>query len=231
MKILVGPRKSTFYLAPSILKKAGAYFASALKKEWMEGQERTIELEDEDPRHFQIYAEWLYTGTIFCKNERAAKGITLSLLVNLYIFGDKRLDFAFQNRVIDAIIATIESEQQGFGARDINNVWDRTPERSPIRSLMIDWCVFHGYGTAKEKWTKTMENVKREFLHDLLPALFEQRAVTVRAKLELVKCKHIPGCAYHHHGNNERCNGVKRAVGSETFEEALARFAAQRPPT
>ena len=135
MKVLVGPGKTKFYMAPSVLRKAGTFFNSALKKEWKEGQERTVEMPEDDPVCFRLYAEWLYTGTIFCKKSPTPARGSFGSLVGLYILGEKVLDKDFQDCVIDAMLATLNSEKVTPGKEDINRIYTQTPTGSPLRRL------------------------------------------------------------------------------------------------
>jgi len=93
------PDKEIFYLDSGVLKQGGTFFATALKKEWLEGQQGIIYLPEEQPRIFRPYAQWLYTGKIFY--ETGQRSDDLDTLSKLYTLGERLMDRGFQDSVLD----------------------------------------------------------------------------------------------------------------------------------
>ena len=63
--LLVGPNEQRFVVHGSHLKSSSAFFTAALKKERLEGQERSIKLPEEDPRIFVRYIDFIYSRPLF----------------------------------------------------------------------------------------------------------------------------------------------------------------------
>ncbi|GIZ43512.1 hypothetical protein CKM354_000673600 [Cercospora kikuchii] len=63
------PNPQMFYVDESVLRKSSKFFDAALKKEWKEGQQRTVDLPECDPEGFKVYINWLHSGKIYAKLE------------------------------------------------------------------------------------------------------------------------------------------------------------------
>lgn len=57
--------KDNFYVHEDVLCSSSDFFNAALSKGWKERRSGRIDLPDNDPEAFTIYARWLYTGRIF----------------------------------------------------------------------------------------------------------------------------------------------------------------------
>ena len=56
----------------SYLAQTSEFFASALKKEWAEGQTRIIDLDEETPGIMAHYLDWVYTTELPTKQCRSS---------------------------------------------------------------------------------------------------------------------------------------------------------------
>ncbi|EMC90829.1 hypothetical protein BAUCODRAFT_333970 [Baudoinia panamericana UAMH 10762] len=154
VKILIGPKPVTLYVHEKVLVKHSAFFKTALKKQWREGQTRQVKLPDTNPKAFHRYVHWLYNSTITCKH--ANLGLIYSRLIRLYILAEKLLDQECQDRVIDAIVSVMRQKfddpadpeaaraQEFPGNSLVNLVYRETPKGSPLRRLMLDAHLFCG---------------------------------------------------------------------------------------
>jgi hypothetical protein len=102
--LLVGPEKQKLIVHASYITRTSAFFATALKKEWTEGQTRTIELHEETPEMMAHYLDWVYTSKLPTKDcglfhPESAKIAAHDLLAELYVLGEHRLDFDFRNAI------------------------------------------------------------------------------------------------------------------------------------
>lgn len=220
MKIIVGRSKAKFYLAPNILRKSGDFFKCALKKDWREGQERTIELPGDEPRIFRLYADWLSAETIVSRStdKYVLANCDRSTLIDLYVYGEKMLDRAFQDKVIDAIRDRWVKYRDDFPrVAEIDRIFNRTLAGSPIRALAVDQYVLKATTSNKGLWMSNMELAKDEFILDLLAASLEQRAPTEEFKKKLEAKE---GCAYHHHDKDTPCQSAKANVEKPAKETA-----------
>lgn len=109
MTLLVGPDKHGMIVHASYLARTSEFFASALKKEWVEGQTRTIELDEEAPDLMAHYLDWLYTTELPSKGCKSfdpedSKVATNHLLAELYVLRERRLDSHLRNAIITEFI-------------------------------------------------------------------------------------------------------------------------------
>ncbi|KAF2486837.1 hypothetical protein BDY17DRAFT_321598 [Neohortaea acidophila] len=215
IKVVVGTDKYTYRVHKSYLTKPGSFFETALKKPWIKGHHRTIELPEDDPYDFHVYVQWLYTGKLFCKplyeQEPETEERNYGLLFDLYVLGQKLLDREFQDRVVDATIAAShdtgykESSKRLFPSDGVvDSLYRRTSKGCPMRRLLIDLSICQG----GEGWMVPAQNdpdgINVEFLIDLATAFYKIQADdTIMDKLE--ELDEDPGCEYHHHGKDEEC--------------------------
>lgn len=61
-----------------------------------------------------------------------------SILIDLYIFAEKKMTPGLQNDTIDALIRLDDAAIFNMGSLDINRVWHHTAESSKLRRLAID---------------------------------------------------------------------------------------------
>lgn len=220
VKVLVGPDKEEFLIHESVIAKPGTFFETALKKEWIEGKERTVELLEDDPDVFELYTQWVYTGKIFCKSTSGIHSPTTSqnfdTIIDLYLLGQKLLDRVFQDRVIDALLATThdmrgkETQTRWFPVGGtVDRLYLGTIKGCPMRRLLVDIYIQHG----QEKWMTGYSQMDAEFLGDLGIAFFKTRAdPQILRKLDVLDKD--PKCAYHHHGTDEKCGSYVKKTES-----------------
>ena len=166
--LLIGPGERQMLAHKSYLPLRSEFFRVALKKEWIEGQTRTIKLPDEDPVVVAQYLDYVYGNwlpTALKPSLRPVKGRVYEVLTELFALGERLLDTTIRNAIIYEIISyTKVHTPEGIyypGARAINNIYDCTTAASPARRLMVEL-----YVTAGEKDWFT-EELHPAFLVDL----------------------------------------------------------------
>ena len=199
--IVVGPTEQRFYVHSSVLQSSSAFFKAALKQQWSEGQAHEVKLSEDKAHVFGIYAGWLYTGKV---------NTTLwPYLARLYALGEKIIDSAFQDDVVNVLIARTPEKDTNDGRefpgqRDVARIYRDTPVGSPARRLMLDLYAIHGMpGWITEKTLP----YDKEFLHDLAKLMLEHKndrnlPSAVRRNLD----SGVP-CAYHKHDKDKLCVG------------------------
>jgi hypothetical protein len=181
-----------------------AFFASAMKKEWKEGQERRVPLPDDVTSIVDLYIQWLYVGRIFSRQPTEGEPGNekeFDLLINGFVFGEKVQDGDFKDAVVDALMSCVSvASENGTRWYPIDPWVDRayggTPEGSPLRKLLVDMHVSHG----SSKWLGGTKSV--EFLTDLAGRLLDDRKASPHLNAS------EPGrsdCWYHHHGDDGPC--------------------------
>lgn len=211
------PDMSTFVLQQDVVMRQSGFFNAALKDEWNEGAVddvvTIVDMDDDDPGAFSIYAEWLWSGAIYTmadKNHAKRDDDTeYQQLVQAYILGDKLRDKDFQNTIIDAMIEKLVTSNF-VDLKLANIIYESTLPASPLRRLLVDMYVWAG----NPSWI-TREEVKpylhSDFMFDLNCAHFKANATGTSAN----GAPYLRSpCDYHDHedgGGTRRC--VLRAQG------------------
>jgi hypothetical protein len=142
--LLVGPKKQKMIVHASYITRISAFFAAALKKEWDEGQTRTIQLHEETPEMMAHYLDWVYTSQLPTKDcglfhPESAKIAAHDLLAELYVLGERRLDSDFQNAITAEFVRLRLILHGSPGCRtsqrvtSVNTIYQGTPVGSPAR--------------------------------------------------------------------------------------------------
>ncbi|GAB7331730.1 hypothetical protein MBLNU13_g03706t1 [Cladosporium sp. NU13] len=175
--LIVGRSEQKMLAYSSHLIRDSQFFAAAMKKEWVEGQTRTIKLPEEDPATIAHYLSYLYTGKMFTEEITAtvSDGIEscFRLLSSLYVSGERFIDPKFQNLVLKEIIRLTRLPDKDRmhwypTGEDVNIIYRGTPQGSPGRRLMVDLHVIMGV----KEW---MDNeLEVEFVTDVAKSLYEK---------------------------------------------------------
>lgn len=177
--IHVGTKKpEDFHVHESTLKESSKFFQAALNKHWKEGQERKINLPEDDPQHFAAYVEWLYRSTIVPKSTASAAEITKEevarehpYLARLYVLGEKLQDDGFCDSVMTAMIKyfaqrhTKQNVRYYFNISVVRIIYDGTMEDSPARKFLVEAYKARG----RKEWLRDRAKCLEcpEFLLDL----------------------------------------------------------------
>jgi hypothetical protein len=188
------PKKFTVH--EGIVKASSEFVRLALRGEWKEASTRQIPLPDDEPAVFSVYQQWLYNSLIHTVRQDlgfvSESDIEYELLVKAYIFGEKIIDVAFKNSVVDAI--TEKVNQFGFNTRLTSLVFDNTTPASPLRRLWLD--VYYHLG--KVEWLEpimAVDTVSSEFMIEFSRYQMQKRtSPSFSDKLDLSL-----GCTYHEH--------------------------------
>lgn len=205
----MGDAEEEYAVHEELLCKRSVFFASAVKKEWTEGQRRHVPLPDDLPSVVDLYLQWVYGGRIFSRqaaDEGVGDGKEFGLLIEGFIFGEKVQDGDFKDAVVDALINSFAVPEKKKGLRWcpiapwVDRAYQGTPEASPLRKLLVTMYAVHGNRT----WLPGTTSI--DFLADLAGQLLEDRKAPYGPNT--IKL-HLSGCSYHHHGDGESCYRVK----------------------
>jgi hypothetical protein len=155
--LLVGSSEHAILAHGSFLACNSDYFEAALKKEWAEGQERTITLADECPEIISHYLKYTYTNklptSIFVSGSMSTfiekYDEFYELLAKLYVLGERFLDECIRAGVLKEIIRLSGLSDKDGKAYDpagesANIIYRGTTAGSPARRLMVDIHLVHG---------------------------------------------------------------------------------------
>jgi hypothetical protein len=170
--LIVGPEKHEMTAYGGYLSKS-QFFQAALKKEWTEGQTRTIKLLEEKPAVVAQYLDFVLNEglpTRFTKNDYR-EGAVYDLLGELYGLGERILDSPLRNAIIHEIVrfTTVGGYPRCYPQDDaINTIYECTTNGSPARRLLVFWFITNG----KENWVT--DDLHPEFLRDVAKASISQ---------------------------------------------------------
>ena len=153
--LLVGPKAEELIVHESCITRNSEFFKAALKKEWIEGQTRTIKLPEEtSTESFVNYLNFAYNEKLPTEDMNIvySGGFTDDPqleLAKIYVIGERMLDRAVQKAVVRESIhlTTIKSPDNNChfpGSASIHLIYDGTTRGSPMRRLMVDFYVTRG---------------------------------------------------------------------------------------
>ncbi|KAI5360828.1 Putative BTB/POZ domain-containing protein [Septoria linicola] len=133
-----------FQVHEDLLHKSD-FFRVALNGRWKEGQERKIELPEDDPDVAAAYIEWLYSNVVQLNIEGHAPepGDEQYRLAKLYVFAEKIQDRSFPNAVMAAWIAMIDTPDPDDGQHMypsdecVETIYRGTTSGSPARRFLV----------------------------------------------------------------------------------------------
>lgn len=110
--LLVGEDEQKIIAYGSHLTRDSEFFAAALKKEWAEGQTRTIKLPEESTGTMSHYLSYVYSGKLFTESVTALPtpdqddhiGKCFELLASLYICGERFMNRRIQQAAVREIL-------------------------------------------------------------------------------------------------------------------------------
>jgi hypothetical protein len=192
--LLVGPEEHQLLAHKSYLSQHSDFFKAALKREWIEGQTRTVKLPDEQPDIVAQYLDYCYSKGLPTTSKSSldpAQGLVYEVLTELFALGERLLDSNIRNAIINEIIRFTNSGTLGGlyypGARAVNNIYNCTTSASPARRLMVELYVTAG----KKDWFT--DELHPAFLMDLgkeLMAEVQNSSLACRSRKNNTKADH-----------------------------------------
>ncbi|KAI7698728.1 hypothetical protein KC353_g16814, partial [Hortaea werneckii] len=144
--VKVAQPPNLFYIPRETLCASSDYFNTALKEEWQEGRIGEVELQDVDPRIFNIYANWLMRRRVYIDCESSEGKVMTDqyfLAFKAYALGDRLLDQDFKDAVTDVIAfyMIMEKDSEGYEYRlpcdsSINMLYSTTTPGCTARRLL-----------------------------------------------------------------------------------------------
>ncbi|KAI7239686.1 hypothetical protein KC330_g1790 [Hortaea werneckii] len=135
-----------FCIPKEIICTSSDYFKTALRERWREGRVGVVELQDVEPRIFNIYANWLMRRRVYIDCESTEEKVMTNqyfLAFKAYALGDRLLDQDFKDAVTDAIgfYMVMEKDNEGYEYRlpcdsSINMLYSTTTPGCTARRLV-----------------------------------------------------------------------------------------------
>ena len=140
IKVTVGTesKQKTWYLPEKVLTRCSPFFDAALKGNFAEASSKAVNLPEDDPDAFKIWATWLSLGK--CKGLFEFNSYDHAY-ARAWILGDKLACPAFQDHVMFQFLTWFESGV-GLWLDTVQVVYDVSPPGSKLRRLFLDWFVW-----------------------------------------------------------------------------------------
>jgi len=211
----IGPNGDAVFMVPEGRIRASSEFAdAAMRGPWQESQERVIALPEFDKKTFGTYLQWLLTGVVHTKAGCADgnKSIEARLyseilrLPNLSVLGHYLLDTDFRDSINDALIeCTADLHRNGskFPASYGPDFYDKTPDQSPIRKLVVDLVVWDMREFHVLRLKTDRDTMHPDYIMDLLLAVSSRLVSGTPGKSPLDGWD--TSCKYHCHGDEKPC--------------------------
>ncbi|KAM0722543.1 hypothetical protein Q7P37_001984 [Cladosporium fusiforme] len=188
--IVVGSLPTTFRVDARLLANS-KYFQAALKKEWAEGQERTITISDIEAKSFNAYLNWGHSHYVFSSDRWG-----WTFVLRCYRLGDRLMDTDFKDAILDACCIRVYYQKRTFQpikvtAKALKRLYNDTLPEDGMRRFLVDT-----FGD-QECPGVVSEQQPRLFLKEVCEAL---AADPVFVEEEMAACKyhdHEEGKCYH----------------------------------
>jgi hypothetical protein len=117
-----------------VICASSKFFKDACSERWIQGKEPKVFVLEVEPKTFQSYVEWLYSGNY---QLQASKGDPMDVVhsaldaaINLYLVSDFLDDVHFRNHIMEALVI----HRLGYlpNVKMLKNLWART---TPLHSL------------------------------------------------------------------------------------------------
>lgn len=171
-----------------------AFFEAALKKGWLEAEQRIVKLPEDDPKTFDLFYWFLYTGKIFSERDcldktREGTDEEKNRLGAAWTLGEKLQFSDLKDAVIDILIQRLNVSIPTSWHK---MVYATAPASSPMKGLVVDIAVWLWRPEVFAKQVASPETA--QFYIDVAAALAGRlRDEPVAAPFA------IPSCHYHEH--------------------------------
>lgn len=198
-----------FFVEKSLLCESSDYFRNALTGPWREARYQIITLDEEDPVVVDVYVDWLVTNRITIPERiggtsRQTNQASACLFVELYVFGDRRIDRRFRNDTISALVG-IAVERRIYPWQMLGRLCGEAPIESRMRRLLSEFWAFAG----RPKWLRELaaydddDDIDNSWRAVVFAHLEGHRQHTQSNRGQFPWTK--KSCAYHEHVPGEEC--------------------------
>jgi hypothetical protein len=169
--VVVGypPDQETFKVPRKLLVCRSDFFATVRSPRWLnlcQSWGKPVDLTEEFPDTFTSYLHCVCWDSVVPNARMEGDVQRYDFLIQLYTLADRLLDFTTADLVIDKIISSVHEQLLLPGLEDIQLVYYTTPEGSPLRRLMVDYCVYSEAGH--------LSGPKDEYPHEYLQEVVEK---------------------------------------------------------
>jgi hypothetical protein len=201
-----------------LISASSDYFKAALGRDWRDAKERLVKLPLCDPKAFQIYVQWLYSGPLYAASSKdPTPTIDWAIVTQGYLLGDYLQDSNYKDTVLDVMRERIKScnisECTLLVLGYVKEIFQETSSQAPIRRLLVDtavWCLENAF------WRGHTCDLPGEFTQDAVIVFSDRFRPVNRATNPFVVGSRVQDtCQYHCHGEKP-CYKLGKGVQCES---------------
>lgn len=156
---------------------------------WAEGQEKQVKLPQVDAPVFRSYLTWASCGQLDVScfsnediNKLPGQGSQIvAKYLELYFLGDVLDDVHLRNKVLQTLVLSADNM---LHVQTVQRVWEKTPNNSPVRRMMVNRATLRGQRTTlQDRLTEFPEGFVQQVAAALLQEVPTQGTEVFRAKL------------------------------------------------
>lgn len=193
----------------NFLTQVSPYFRAALRKDFQEAQDRTIDLPHVKADTMERFIDWLYTGKFEIAeiNERLEGGTNKRQqeLVDLYVFADAHDVPSLRMVAIDALFDHFNNRKTQLPSeKEIASMFAQLPPSSALLKLIVDVdCRYHVMNEGKTEAEK--KSASRKLPPEFLASAYVRHSYAMgrirRGEWELRYELRV--CDYHEHAEQK----------------------------
>ena len=135
--VKVGTEEKDYGIHKSLLFQVSRFFKAALSGKFYEARSGVVVLADENPKVFDRFNAWLYTGSLLLDGENL-KSLPHSIIFDIYAFAERRIIPSLQNKAIDTVIEVYLTTKR-VPLKSMARSWPTLSETSLLRGFLIDF--------------------------------------------------------------------------------------------
>jgi BTB/POZ domain len=175
VKISVGPRKVSWVVHQEVICQRSEFFRMAFTGGFQESEKKEMHLEEEDPRMFGHFVDWLYGKQLYCSKDHANPSeVTFKHVqewLALYVFADKISLQALRDEALERY--TVCAEGTLPCTNEILLIYQNTVEQSSLRQHAVKALVVEFFDQGLEDFDFISDAIAChiEFTRDLTAAI------------------------------------------------------------
>lgn len=213
--LLVGVKNEKFTIHKSVLCAQSKFFEAACKNEWMDSNDRSLKLPEDESDCIRAMITWMYHPFIripkgLCGKEKEMARV--AFLARLWVVADKFNILRLRNDSLDGIIHYLDNYVRGtvgktamdfFHHEVLSFVYQNTYESAPIRKVLVDFAI----ETLEQNDVDVLRgSPAEEFLFELLKNMMSNSRRQPKASLCVEFCSQ-----YHEHDDrSSECTDLKK---------------------
>jgi hypothetical protein len=170
---IVGADEKEFMLYTNVACGSSKFFHAAMNNDWRESHQNRVTLVEIDASDFEHYLQWLSTN-----DHSFLDDTTFHQLAKLYILGDFLDDSAFRGDMLIPFTSKAVTQNAYPDLEIIVFIWERTPERSPLRRIAVEAWITSSIERLASKFASADGEAPKAIIVDCLRRISETKPRT-----------------------------------------------------